>query len=499
MRSILTFIFLGLLLSSFGQHRSVLMSSTPSVCEPSIKMDPNNPQILVAGLVLDHVLYSHDGGEKWTEKKLESPYGVWGDPVIDVDTNGHFYYFHLSNPEDGDWIDRIVCQRSEDQGRNWNEGTFTGLNGEKDQDKHWTVVDQRDNTIYITWTEFDKYGSKEETCHSRIRFSKSQDSGESWQEPSTISTVLGNCLDDDDTVEGAVPAVGPEGQLYVSWAGPEGISFRSSMDGGDSWTDEVTVDAMPGGWTYDIPGIYRANGLPITKVDLSGGPHHGDIYINWSDQRNGKEDTDVWITRSSDGGKTWSKAKKVNQDESNRHQFFTWMDIDQTNGLLYVFYYDRRNSEGNKTAVYMSISADGGEHFHDFPISQETEEFIPDDKVFFGDYTNLTVHNGICRPIWTRLHEGKTSVWTSIVDTEQLDDRLFLLSPKFELEKKDTVCLVLEQDGKRIAVLDKRKLDQGHESFDFIWSCPDQDSGVYQIHLIQDDKVLWTKELQLND
>ena len=68
------------------------------------------------------------------------------------------------------------------------------------------------------------------------------------------------------------------------------------------------MDEFPGGWDYDIPGINRCNGLPITVCDLSGGSNHGTIYINWTDQRNGTDDTDVWLAKSTDGGDTWTES-----------------------------------------------------------------------------------------------------------------------------------------------------------------------------------------------
>jgi len=40
--------------------------------------------------------------------------------------------------------------------------------------------------------------------------------------------------------------------------------------------------------------------------------------------------------------------------------------------------------------------------------------------VFFGDYTNLTVHNNIVRPIWTRLQSGQLSIWTDVTPFEIL-------------------------------------------------------------------------------
>ncbi len=404
-------------LNSFAQN--ILISDSLLPNEPSIMMDPNNTDILVAGTNLNSVYRSIDGGLNWTTETLTSPLGVWGDPVIDVDTAGNFYFFHLSNPPTGDWIDRIVCQKSTDNGQSWSMGTSTGLNQSKEQDKQWSVVDRTNNTIYLTWTQFDNYGSNAPSDSSTILFSKSTDEGATWSSPLRINKLAGDCVDKDSTVEGAVPAIGPNGEIYVSWAGPNGIVFNRSEDEGATWlSQEILVDSMPNGWDFDIPGIYRANGLPITKCDLSGGPNHGTIYVNWSDQRNGSDDTDIWLSKSTDGGNTWTGPTRVNNDESNNHQFFTWMDIDQTNGNLYFVFYDRRNYSDTRTDVYLAASTDGGTNFINKQISDSS--FIPNEDVFFGDYINITAHNNIVRPIWTRLHDGHLSLWTDMTDVSEI-------------------------------------------------------------------------------
>lgn len=403
--------------SLWGQN--VLISNTNYPEEPSIKLNPKNPAIIVAGANLNNYYYSVDTGRTWNQGILTSPYGVWGDPVIDVDTLGNFYFFHLSNPSSGSWIDRIVCQKSVNNGQSWSPGTYTGLNGTKAQDKHWSVVDRNTNTIYLTWTQFDIYGSSNPADSSIILFSKSTDGGETWTSPIRINKKAGDCIDSDNTVEGAVPAVGPNGEIYVAWAGPDGIRFDRSTDGGASWLEnDILIDPMPGGWDYDIPGISRCNGLPVTKCDLSGGPHHGTIYVNWTDQRNGSEDTDVWLAKSTDGGFTWSAPIRVNDDAPGKHQFFTWMDIDQVTGWLWFVFYDRRNYNDNRTDVYLAVSMDGGETFINRKISESP--FLPNTGVFFGDYTNISVHNNIVRPIWTRLHGGQLSVWTDVTPVDQI-------------------------------------------------------------------------------
>ncbi|MBN1198797.1 MAG: T9SS type A sorting domain-containing protein [Bacteroidales bacterium] len=409
-------IVLFLPLAVAGQFQNVMLGNQFYPEEPSIIINPHNTNQVVAGANITNYYYSMDGGATWNQGVLTSSYGVWGDPCLIVDTAGDFYYFHLSNAPSGSFIDRIVCQKSTDGGASWNNGSYMGLNGNKAQDKEWAIVDQSNNQIYVTWTQFDDYGSSNPLDSSIIRFSRSLDGGESWSEAVRINKVAGDCIDSDNTVEGAVPALGPNGEIYVAWAGPAGLVFTKSLDQGITWPAEnSSVCDFPGGWDYAISGIYRANGLPVTCCDLSEGPYRGRIYINWSDQRNGPDDTDVWLIFSDDGGLTWSDIKRVNDDPPGKQQFFTWMTIDQTTGYLYFVFYDRRNYSDNYTDVYLALSRDGGNTFDNIKISESP--FNPTSSVFFGDYTNISVHNGIIRPVWARLEWSSLSVWTALIDS----------------------------------------------------------------------------------
>lgn len=157
-------------LSGIIQGQNVLISTEHSPNEPSIMMDPNHPNYLVGGSNLRNFYFSSDTGRTWTAGLLNSSNGVYGDPAITVDTAGHFYFFHLSNPQVGHWIDRIVAQKSMDHGQTWDDGSYTGLNGTKAQDKHWPIVDRTNNNIYVTWTQFDVYGSANPLDSSIILF-----------------------------------------------------------------------------------------------------------------------------------------------------------------------------------------------------------------------------------------------------------------------------------------------------------------------------------------
>ncbi len=389
-------------------------------CEPSIHINPANPRNIVAGSVIDFFHVSNDGGQTWETKSLTSSLGIWGDPCIIADNEGNFYYLHLSDPEGKNWrskkiLDRIVIQRSEDGGKTWNDGSGIGENPPKQQDKEWAVAHPKTGQLYVTWTEFDRYNSSDPRDKSRILFSSSSDKGETWTVPVAINEFDGNAKDDDRTVEGAVPAVANDGSVYVAWSYDEKIYFDRSTDNGKTWlSNDIVVSSQPGGWTFDIPGLDRSNGMPVTCVDNSSGTHSGTIYVNWADQRNGTDNTDIFIARSTDGGNSWSQPLKVNSDTTRTHQFLTWMSVDPKTGYIYIVYYDRSKYADNQTDVVLAVSYDGGKSFVSKTISEKP--FVPISNVFFGDYNNINAYDGTVRPIWTRYEEGKLSVWTALIE-----------------------------------------------------------------------------------
>jgi len=417
-----------------AQFTNVMISDANNPNEPAIVIDPNNTNMIFAASNIANYYVSTDAGATWTEQILSSNLGVWGDPSLAIDKNNNFYFFHLSNPTtSGFWLDRIVCQKSTDNGVSFNNGSFFGINGSKEQDKEWVTVDSNNN-IYAFWTEFDVYGSSNSNDKTRILFTKSINGGSSWSTPLKINEVDGNCIDEDLTVEGAVPAIGPNGEIYTVWGGPDGLIFDRSLDGGLTWlTNDIIVDSMPGGWDFAIPGLDRCNGMPITACDISEGVNNGTIYVNWTDQRNGINDTDVWLKKSTDGGNTWSAPIRVNDDSAGKQQFLTWMDIDQTNGNIYIVFYDRRNYSDNNTDVYLARSTDGGNTFQNILISESP--FVPTNNVFFGDYTNISAHNGVIRPIWNRVHNGNSSIWTALISDNAIASTNDYFNVNFELSQ----------------------------------------------------------------
>ena len=104
-----------------AQYPNILVTVDNEPNEPSICINPKDPNQMVAGSNTDNYHYSSNGGLTWNSGVLTSSLGVWGDPVVIADTAGNFLFFHLSVPSWPQWLDRIVCQKSVDGGQTWNK------------------------------------------------------------------------------------------------------------------------------------------------------------------------------------------------------------------------------------------------------------------------------------------------------------------------------------------------------------------------------------------
>lgn len=403
-----------------GQIPNVIISKEFEPEEVSIAINPKNPNQIIAGANISSAYYSSDAGKTWLRTGVVcAPYGVYGDPVVFWDTAQSAYFMHLSFPNPkltpgGSWIDRIVTNKSTNFGQSYDLCAAVGKNDKKVQDKHWACVDPRNNAIHVSWTQFDKYESKNRSDSSIIRYSNSLDGGLTWAEPIRISSFGGDCLDSDSTVEGAVPCVGPKGQIYIAWAGPKGLCFNKSTDGGKTFLkQEKIINPIKNGWDYNVDGLFRANGLPFTVCDNSNSPYKGRIYICWSDEKNGGKNKDVFMVFSDDEGENWCEPILVTYHPNHKEQFMPCLTIDQSTGYIYIVYYSRQNFlNGDLTDVYLAVSKNGGLKFDYYQLNENP--FNPNKQVFFGDYIGISAVKGVVRPIWMELNNNKLSILTAL-------------------------------------------------------------------------------------
>lgn len=414
------FILALILITPESRSQSVLPVSPPEAsfnpAEVSIAVNPLQPQNIVVSALTDLgnsvTFVSADGGQTWATQFSDNPdRRRQGDDAVAFSADGvvhHSYiaFLGLLNPGAPRHASGIFVATSRDGGRNW-EAPVAVVDHpdsvEPFEDKPYLVSDTSNasphqGNLYVSWTRFDAYKSTDANCRSHIFMARLVDGGRVFGTPIQVSDVGGDCLDSDGTLQGAVPAVGPHGELYVAWASPGGLMFDRSLDGGSGFGTDRMIAANPGGWDLPIPGLTRHNGMPVTAVDLSPGPFQGSLYVNWIDERNG--DTDVFLIHSRDGGDTWSLPLRVNDDlvQNGLSQFFTWMAVDPVDGSVNIAFYDRRETSGNEARLTLARSTDGGNSFVNLPI--DLPPFECSQSLFFGDYSGIDAHDGKVYPVF---------------------------------------------------------------------------------------------------
>lgn len=358
--------------------------------EVSIDVNPTNPDNLVIighveGFETMNTFYTLDGGQTWTLVALgDAEDGVTStfrfDPTLVFDEFGNVYVGYAARNFDGATRrETLVVCKSTDGGQSYPQcaevhtqdsiGTLPGNDKWHMATGPDPITPGQDN-VYIVWTlnELETAGDPPETyVDQRIVASTSTDGGLTWSAPVTIA---------DDAIAGedhslfADPAVGPNGELYVSWYDflEAAVNVDVSLDGGATFGTDVLVtdvqfdglfDPIPAQWDRQItPG-------PTLDSDRSGGAHHGRLYLAYTDYDAGNlPDTDVYVRYSDDGGATWSARVRVNDDTGVNSQFLPWLDVDQTTGTVHMIWYDARNDINNQQVeAFVAASDDGGATF----------------------------------------------------------------------------------------------------------------------------------------
>ncbi|MDD1620662.1 MAG: glycoside hydrolase [Methylococcaceae bacterium] len=160
-----------------------------------------------------------------------------------------------------------------------------------------------------------------------------------------------------DTVTATFDA---KGTLWIVWVDRDRIYLQSSDDKGRHFSELVTVNAEPE--TIAAHGEYR----PKIKLDAQ-----GHIYLTWTQNLQKRHTGHIRFSRSTDGGKSFSKPVTVNDNLEVIGHRFDSLAVGK-NGEIFVAWLDARDKEQAKasgrefygSAVYYAWSDNGGENFH---------------------------------------------------------------------------------------------------------------------------------------
>jgi hypothetical protein len=354
--------------------------------ETSIAVNGSNIIISFNEFNFNGYSISTDGGSTWTHRRTPNPTNGFnlGDGVVAFGPSGECYYSGLAFVPSGSTLKSIIgVAKSTDGGNTFAvpaDASTTFGNTTDMQDKEWLTVDKTNassrGNVYATWTDFTQTGSF-------IAFARSRNGGASFEAPIVLSP-----RDGTSQVQGSVPVVAPNGDLYVGFfdvhSAINGIGIVKSTDGGSTFSAEKRAAVVLGVGTMTGCGGVRTNSFPSVTVDGSGTIHI--VYAAWPASL--ADRSDIFYVRSTDGGNTFSPAVRLNDDATTSTQIFPSITA-SSDGKLGVKWCDRRNDALNDelSDIYMTISTDGGATFgKNFRVSDHNWSFGPIEPGFAGGY-----------------------------------------------------------------------------------------------------------------
>jgi hypothetical protein len=354
---------------------------------------------------------SIDEGQTWTNGFLpklvrwntESPgaYEAASDPSISASSDNVFWYSNLLFNR-STFETSVAASRSIDGGATWKTTYVIQNDAPPDgrillNDKPWIAADPSNpETAYITWTRFQK-GSP----FSPIVYSSTNNGGKTWSRPKVISSKL-------EDNQGSDVVISDTGAVHVVWFSFSETSavLEYSRKLGARFTRPkiiANIDQIhsPVPW-----GHFFTNSFPALAVD---GETLHVVWPNW----NGK-DADIVYIRSEDGGDTWSQP--VTLDNQVQDQFLPRIAVH--NGLVAVGYLDHNKEPGSGYHVSFVASRDGGKSWskpkkisskRSNPEKGNLFSFPTCEASFIGDYNGIAV--GADRSIhvfWTDIRSGNS-------------------------------------------------------------------------------------------
>lgn len=317
---------------------------------------------------------STDGGATWHRETLmvAPSYVIACDPCLVVDDSGSIYYFYLCA---GVSTNKVFFSQSTDWGLTWSDAVCATPVVTFPADKPWALIDGAN--IFLTWMEFNE-----------IYFARSTDLGQTWPVGIKVSQyTVGN---------GSMPIRGTDSLVYVGW-GRQAMLFTRSTNMGQTWSPQDTI--IPVVWN---PGStpYRLNNIPCFTTSID----RAELYTVFADSRLGANQVDVFFSKSTNQGLTWSLPLKINDTPAGDTslQFYPWLAVDPA-GNLHAEWYDTRGSTRLFVARYYAYSVDDGATWS---LNERVSDVSAYTTDFIGDYATGCANAGHVFALWCDCRNG---------------------------------------------------------------------------------------------
>jgi hypothetical protein len=433
--------------------------------EPTVAVDPRNPQVVVAGSndycaqILNGEVWagyyrSADGGSSWqdslvpgypadtspagTASPVHGTCGAAGDPSQTFDRGGRLFYaficFNRSKPVNGG----VFVARYGNDGATYGgtalvkRGTPSGqfLTG-LFQDKINLTVDQTtretSGNVYVAWSQYNSFAPS-----NAVLFSRSTDHGGSFSQPIRVTPVA------QGTASFADLAVGPDGAVYLTY-----ITYASSSNpSSDVWLSKSTDGGLSFGAPAHVASIalfdstqFSGNGAtdcgdgpfacptgltfsrftsaPAVAADATG------VHVVWNGELPSGQ-SKVFV-RNSPNGVNWPSAAATLDAIAVGHQWTP--DIASADGVIDVVFYDSRRDPAYSTSLppgdtaagqnsgdvvdtLIAKSSNGGATWSEATVSTHGSNFGWETHGgrrdgFWGDYIYISAVPGSVMATWT--------------------------------------------------------------------------------------------------
>jgi hypothetical protein len=248
------------------------------------------------------VAWSQDGGRSFTSNPVNvaksAGWSLLGGATVDPAGNSYLAWASYSKAGGARGPVELYVAKSADGGKTWNPGRVDVSSAAPGCDTYdcaeaflgaqISLASDAGGTLYVLWSS----GSKK-LGPQRIYFSASTNGGENWLPRKSLASA-------DLGIEHAFPAIvaGSAGDVRVAWMDSRkapywNTYYRSSSNGGATWSQETRVSGYVPGFKYIAKDGFR---FPFGDYFGMAIDNHGDTHVVWGEGLNYQSPGSIWYS-----------------------------------------------------------------------------------------------------------------------------------------------------------------------------------------------------------